>query len=79
MSSVGEVLDDGAPPAVDDPLHRLDRSGTGPDVHRQQMVDRVQLLADPPGALQHLTLEALSGPRRADGVCREHDDQNRGR
>ena len=74
-----ELLDDDASPAVDDALHGLDRARSGAHVHREQMVDRVELLSDPRRALRHGVFEPLARTRRSDGVARDRSDQHRER
>ena len=43
---VAELLDDGAAPALDDPLHGLHRARAGAHLHREQVVHRVELEPD---------------------------------
>ena len=43
---IAQLAHRGAVPAIDEALHRLHRPGTGAHVHREEMVDRVQLQAN---------------------------------
>ena len=67
-----QLLDDDAAAAVDEALHRLDRTGAGAHVHREQLVHGVELEPDPLASIVDAAVEPAPQPRRA-----EHDAAER--
>ncbi len=63
--NVVQLLDDHAPPALDDSLNGLHRAGARAHLHREQLVHGVELEPDPRGALGDRPLESSPSTTRA--------------
>src|SRR5919198_858994 len=73
---LGELVDHGAAAALDDPLHRLDHPAADADVHRQQVVDGVELDPHDLAALLDDAVEPTARPRQAEDQPDRAEEQH---